>query len=114
MKFLVVGSTGLIGSYVAKTLGKHGTVIGVSRTTQIPVDVKDPALIVLRQHGLLRCGYIPVLLDCDSWQVAYMLCSINATYEEESPYKPETRLLCVTSSSRNVFALNSAPKFSDQ
>ena len=45
MKFLVVGSTGLIGSYVAKTLSKHGTVIGVSRTTQIPVDVKDPASI---------------------------------------------------------------------
>ena len=43
MKFLVVGSTGLIGSYVAKTLSKHGTVIGVSRTTQISVDVKDPA-----------------------------------------------------------------------
>jgi NAD(P)-dependent dehydrogenase (short-subunit alcohol dehydrogenase family) len=45
MKFLVVGSTGLIGSYVAKTLSKHGTVIGVSRTTQISVDVKDPASI---------------------------------------------------------------------
>jgi NAD(P)-dependent dehydrogenase (short-subunit alcohol dehydrogenase family) len=26
MKFLVVGSTGLIGSYVAKTLSKHGAV----------------------------------------------------------------------------------------
>jgi nucleoside-diphosphate-sugar epimerase len=39
MKFLVVGSTGLIGSYVAKTLSKHGTVIGVSRTTQISVDL---------------------------------------------------------------------------
>ena len=45
MKFLVVGSTGLIGSYVAKTLSKHGTVIGVSRTTPISVDVKDPASI---------------------------------------------------------------------
>jgi NAD(P)-dependent dehydrogenase (short-subunit alcohol dehydrogenase family) len=45
MKFLVVGSTGLIGSYVAKTLSKHGTVIGVSRTTQISVDVKDPSSI---------------------------------------------------------------------
>ena len=42
MKFLVVGSTGLIGSYVVKALSKHGQVIGVSRTTQIKVDVKDP------------------------------------------------------------------------
>jgi NAD(P)-dependent dehydrogenase (short-subunit alcohol dehydrogenase family) len=42
MKFLVVGSTGLIGSYVVKALAKHGQVIGVSRTTQIKVDVKDP------------------------------------------------------------------------
>jgi hypothetical protein len=44
------------------------------------------------QHGLLQYGYKQVLLDCDSWQVAYMLCSINATYEEESPYKPERKL----------------------
>ena len=43
MKFLVVGPTGLIGSYVANTLIKHVPVIGVPRTTHIPVDVKDPA-----------------------------------------------------------------------
>jgi NAD(P)-dependent dehydrogenase (short-subunit alcohol dehydrogenase family) len=59
MKFLVVGSTGLIGSYVVKALSKHGQVIGVSRTTDIKVDVKDPASIALmykavfEKHGKL-------------------------------------------------------------
>lgn len=45
MKILVVGSTGLIGSYVAKALEKHGEVVGVSRSTEISVDVKDSASI---------------------------------------------------------------------
>ena len=31
-------------------------------------------------------------------------------YEEESPYKPETTLLCVRSRSKNVIALIIAPK----
>ena len=59
MKFLVVGSTGLIGSYVVKALAKHGQVIGVSRTTDIKVDVKDPSSIadmykkVFEKHGKL-------------------------------------------------------------
>jgi len=61
MKFLVVGSTGLIGSYVAKTLSKHGTVIGVSRTTQISVDVKDPASIKAMYE---RVGKIDAVASC--------------------------------------------------
>jgi NAD(P)-dependent dehydrogenase (short-subunit alcohol dehydrogenase family) len=61
MKFLVVGSTGLIGSYVAKTLSKHGTVIGVSRTTQIPVDVKDPASIKAMYE---KVGKVDAVASC--------------------------------------------------
>ena len=61
MKFLVVGSTGLIGSYVAKTLSKHGTVIGVSRTTQISVDVKDPASIKAMYE---KVGKIDAVASC--------------------------------------------------
>jgi NAD(P)-dependent dehydrogenase (short-subunit alcohol dehydrogenase family) len=61
MKFLVVGSTGLIGSYVAKTLSKHGTVIGVSRTTQIRVDVKDPASIKAMYE---KVGKIDAVASC--------------------------------------------------
>jgi NAD(P)-dependent dehydrogenase (short-subunit alcohol dehydrogenase family) len=61
MKFLVVGSTGLIGSYVAKTLSKHGTVIGVSRTTQISVDVKDPASIKAMYE---KVGRIDAVASC--------------------------------------------------
>ena len=61
MKFLVVGSTGLIGSYVAKTLGKHGTVIGVSRTTQISVDVKDPASIKAMYE---KVGKVDAVASC--------------------------------------------------
>lgn len=45
MKILVIGSTGLIGKYVAEALSSHGEVIGISRTTPIKVDVKDPASI---------------------------------------------------------------------
>jgi hypothetical protein len=33
-----------------------------------------------------------------------MLCSINATLEEELHYKPETTLLCVKLPSKNVIA----------
>ena len=61
MKFLVVGSTGLIGSYVAKTLSKHGTVIGVSRTNQIPVDVKDPASIKAMYE---KVGKVDAVASC--------------------------------------------------
>ena len=61
MKFLVVGSTGLIGSYVAKTLSKHGTVIGVSRTTQISVDVKDPNSIKAMYE---KVGKVDAVASC--------------------------------------------------
>jgi NAD(P)-dependent dehydrogenase (short-subunit alcohol dehydrogenase family) len=61
MKFLVVGSTGLIGSYVAKTLSKHGTVIGVSRTTQISVDVTDPASIKAMYE---KVGKVDAVASC--------------------------------------------------
>ena len=61
MKFLVVGSTGLIGSYVAKTLSKHGTLIGVSRTTQISVDVKDPASIKAMYE---KVGKVDAVASC--------------------------------------------------
>ena len=61
MKFLVVGSTGLIGSYVAKTLSKHGTVVGVSRTTQISVDVKDPASIKAMYE---KVGKVDAVASC--------------------------------------------------
>jgi NAD(P)-dependent dehydrogenase (short-subunit alcohol dehydrogenase family) len=72
MKFIVVGSTGLIGSYVAKTLSKYGTVVGVSRTTDIKVDVKDPASIkamyekVGKVDALVRVG-IDYLTDGGSF-----------------------------------------------
>ena len=45
MRILVVGSTGLIGKHVAEALIAYGDVIGVSRTTPISVDVKDPSSI---------------------------------------------------------------------
>jgi NAD(P)-dependent dehydrogenase (short-subunit alcohol dehydrogenase family) len=61
MKFLVVGSTGLIGSYVAKTLSKHGTVIGVSRTTPIAVDIKDPASIAAMYE---KVGRVDAVASC--------------------------------------------------
>ena len=61
MKFLVVGSTGLIGSYVAKALSKHGQVIGVSRTTQIKVDVKNAASIAAMYE---QVGKIDAVASC--------------------------------------------------
>jgi NAD(P)-dependent dehydrogenase (short-subunit alcohol dehydrogenase family) len=61
MKFIVVGSTGLIGSYVAKTLSKYGTVVGVSRTTDIKVDVKDPASIKAMYE---KVGKVDAVASC--------------------------------------------------
>jgi NAD(P)-dependent dehydrogenase (short-subunit alcohol dehydrogenase family) len=61
MKFLVVGSTGLIGSYVAKTLSKHGQVVGVSRTTDIKVDVKDPTSIKAMYE---KVGKVDAVASC--------------------------------------------------
>ena len=77
MKFLVVGSTGLIGSYVAKTLSKHGTVVGVSRTTQISVDVKDPASIKAMYE---KVGKIDAVASCIG-KVAFKPIS-ELTYED--------------------------------
>ena len=61
MKFLVVGSTGLIGSYVAKTLSKYGQVVGVSRTTDIKVDVKDPTSIKAMYE---KVGKVDAVASC--------------------------------------------------
>jgi hypothetical protein len=61
MKFIVVGSTGLIGSYVAKTLSKYGTVVGVSRTTDVKVDVKDPASIKAMYE---KVGKVDAVASC--------------------------------------------------
>ena len=77
MKFLVVGSTGLIGSYVAKTLSKHGTVIGVSRTTQISVDVKDPASIKAMYE---KVGKVDAVASCVGKVVYKQITEI--TYED--------------------------------
>lgn len=60
-KFLVVGSTGLVGSYVVKTLSKYGAVIGVSRTTQIPVDVRDPESIKAMYE---KVGSVDAVASC--------------------------------------------------
>ena len=61
MKILVVGSTGLIGSYVAKELEKHGEVLGVSRSTPISVDVKDPASIKAMYE---KVGRVDAVASC--------------------------------------------------
>ena len=61
MKFIVVGSTGLIGSYVAKSLSKYGTVFGVSRTTDIKVDVKDPDSIKAMYKSI---GKVDAVASC--------------------------------------------------
>ena len=79
MKFLVVGSTGLIGSYVAKTLSKHGTVVGVSRTTQISVDVKDPASIKAMYE---KVGKVDAVASCIG-KVAFKPVA-ELTYEDYS------------------------------
>ena len=61
MKFLVVGSTGLVGSYVAKALSEYGQVIGVARSTQIKVDVKDRASIAAMYE---QVGKIDAVASC--------------------------------------------------
>ena len=61
MKILVVGSTGLIGSYVAKALEKYGEVIGVSRSTPISVDVKDPNSIKAMYE---KVGRVDAVASC--------------------------------------------------
>lgn len=61
MKILVVGSTGLIGSCVSKTLEKHGEVIGVSRSTEISVDIKDPKSI---RAMFEKIGKIDAVASC--------------------------------------------------
>lgn len=61
MKILVVGSTGLIGSCVSKTLEKHGVVIGVSRSTEISVDIKDPKSI---RAMFEKIGKIDAVASC--------------------------------------------------
>lgn len=45
VKFLVVGSNGLIGRHVSLALTQYGEVIGASRSSKVSVDVKDPASI---------------------------------------------------------------------
>lgn len=49
----------------------------------------------LTRSGLPLSGYRPAVQDCDSWTIAYMLCSINATKKEELPYKPERTFLAL-------------------
>ena len=61
MKILVIGSTGLIGSYVAKALEKYGEVIGVSRSTTISVDVKDPTSIKAMYE---KVGRVDAVASC--------------------------------------------------
>jgi len=45
VKFLVVGSNGLIGRHVFLALTQFGEVIGASRSSEVSVDVKNPASI---------------------------------------------------------------------
>lgn len=45
MKVLVVGGTGLIGSGVAKALGAKHDVVVASRSSEVSVDLNDPASI---------------------------------------------------------------------
>jgi NAD(P)-dependent dehydrogenase (short-subunit alcohol dehydrogenase family) len=61
MKFLVVGASGLIGRHVAQALAHHGQVIGVSRSTDISVDVKDPASIKAMYE---RVGKVDAVASC--------------------------------------------------
>lgn len=61
MRILVVGSTGLIGKFVSDALIAYGDVIGVSRTTQISVDVKDPASI---ENMYKKVGKVNHVVSC--------------------------------------------------
>lgn len=61
MNFLVVGASGLIGQEVVRALAHHGQVIGVSRSTDISVDVKDPASIKAMYE---RVGKVDAVASC--------------------------------------------------
>jgi NAD(P)-dependent dehydrogenase (short-subunit alcohol dehydrogenase family) len=61
MKFLVVGASGLIGRAVAKALSQYGEVIGVSRSSEISVDVREPATI---QRMYERVGRVDAVASC--------------------------------------------------
>lgn len=61
MKFLVVGASGLIGRAVAKALSQYGEVIGVSRSSEISVDVREPATI---QRMYERVGKVDAVASC--------------------------------------------------
>ncbi len=61
MKFLVVGASGLIGRAVAKALSQYGEVIGVSRSSDIAVDVREPATI---QRMYERVGKVDAVASC--------------------------------------------------
>lgn len=61
MKILVIGSTGLIGKYVASALENYGEVIGVSRTTPVSLDVNKPQSIADMYR---RVGKIDAVASC--------------------------------------------------
>lgn len=61
MKFLVVGASGLIGKSVSKALSQYGEVIGVSRTSQISVDVRDPGSIAAMYK---KVGLVDAVASC--------------------------------------------------
>ena len=61
MKILVIGSTGLIGSYVKKALSSLGEVIGVSRSTFISVDINNPSSI---REMYSKVGRVDAVASC--------------------------------------------------
>lgn len=61
MKILVIGSTGLIGSYVEKALAGYGDVIGISRSTSIAVDVNNPESIAEMYR---KVGKVDAVASC--------------------------------------------------
>ena len=61
MKILVIGSTGLIGSYVEKALAAYGDVIGISRSTSIAVDVNNPESIAEMYR---KVGKVDAVASC--------------------------------------------------
>ena len=65
MKILVIGSTGLIGSYVEKALTPLGEVIGISRSTPISVDVNSPESIAAMYKTVSKkMGKIDAVASC--------------------------------------------------
>jgi NAD(P)-dependent dehydrogenase (short-subunit alcohol dehydrogenase family) len=65
MKILVIGSTGLIGSYVEKALAPLGEVIGISRSTPISVDVNSPeSIATMYQTVSKKMGKIDAVASC--------------------------------------------------